>query len=120
MQKSYEPTPARWCQVRFLLAVHSMVSPAFSAGLATLLPQPLTPAAFQPFGTVLQAPTGAGRMINAGSSERFELVDDLQLGAEGGRAQLALFRAQARSFPLQVQEVERHQLGSQTFVPWGR
>ncbi|MBU0745741.1 MAG: ureidoglycolate lyase [Gammaproteobacteria bacterium] len=86
---------------------------------ARLVPALLTAAAFQSFGTVLQPPSGAGRAINAGSSERFDLVDDLQLGAFGGRAQLALFRAQARSFPLQILEMERHCLGSQTFVPWG-
>ena len=86
---------------------------------ARLVPTPLTATAFSAFGTVLQTPTGLGRSINAGSSERFDLVDDLQLGAAGGRALLALFRAQARSFPLQLLEMERHCLGSQTFVPWG-
>lgn len=79
---------------------------------------PLTAEAFAPFGTVLQAPDG-GRYINGGTSERFDLVDDLQLSATGGRAQLALFRAQARSFPHAVTEMERHALGSQSFVPMG-
>ena len=96
-----------------------MNAPACPADFATLVPVPLTPTAFLPFGAVLQAPAGPGRPINAGSSERFDLVDDLQLGAEGGRAQLALFRAQARQFPLQVHEMECHRWGSQTFVPWG-
>ena len=32
---------------------------------------------------------------------------------------LALFSAQARRFPLDVTELERHALGSQTFVPLG-
>ncbi len=96
-----------------------MTSSVLHAGLPTLRPETLTPETFAPFGTVLEVPSGPGRVINAGSSERFDLVDDLQLGAEGGRAQLALFRAQARSFPLQLQEMECHRLGSQTFVPWG-
>jgi len=80
---------------------------------------PLTAEAFAPYGSVLQAPTGDGRLINGGSTERFDLVDDLQLGASGGRAQLALFRAQARSFPHALTEMERHALGSQSFVPIG-
>ena len=80
---------------------------------------PLTADAFAPFGTILQAPAGAGRLVNGGTSERFDLVDDLQLCAIGGRAQLALFRAQARSFPHAVTEMERHALGSQSFVPMG-
>lgn len=87
---------------------------------STLVPQPLTPAAFAPFGTVLQAPDGPGRAINGGNAQRFDLVDDLQLAHGGGRAQLALFRAQPRRFPLLLSELERHALGSQTFVPLGR
>ena len=84
-----------------------------------LVPQPLTPQAFAPYGTVLAAPSGAGRPINGGNAERFDLVDDLPLGAQGGRPMLALFRAQARRFPHEVTEMERHALGSQTFVPLG-
>lgn len=81
--------------------------------------QPLTPQAFAPYGTVLAAPAGKkGRPINGGNAERFDLVGDLQLGAQGGRPMLALFRAQARRFPHEVTEMERHALGSQTFVPW--
>ncbi len=33
---------------------------------------------------------------------------------------MALFRAQARQFPVALKEVERHQLGSQSFIPLGR
>lgn len=84
-----------------------------------LVPCALTPEAFAPFGTVLQAPDGPGVAINAGNARRFDLVNDLQLSAAGGRALLALFRAQARAFPLPVQELERHALGSQSFVPLG-
>ena len=88
---------------------------------SSLVARPLTPEDFQRFGTVLQAPSrvDAARPINAGTARRFDLVDDLQLDAAGGRAQLALFSAQTRSFPLVLHEMECHQLGSQTFVPLG-
>lgn len=82
--------------------------------------RPLTAAAFAPYGSVIAAPAqGPGRLINGGSTERFELVDDLALHANGGRAVLALFRAQARRFPHAVTELERHALGSQSFLPLG-
>ncbi len=88
--------------------------------MRTLHPQALTAEAFAPYGQVVQARAGAsGRAINAGTTERFDLVDDLQLHAAGGRATLALFRAQARRFPLPLREMERHALGSQSFVPLG-
>jgi len=86
---------------------------------ALLAIQPLTAEAFAPFGTVIAAPSGEGRPINGGSAQRFDLVDDLQLDAEGGRPMLALFRAHARRFPHEVAELERHALGSQAFVPLG-
>ena len=81
----------------------------------------LTADAFRPFGTVVEAPVGdpGGRSINEGSSERFELVDDLELASRDGRPSLALFRAAARRFPHAVRELERHSLGSQTFLPLG-
>lgn len=86
----------------------------------TLSVQPLTAAAFAPFGTVIAVPAGApGRLINGGTSQRFDLLADMALSAEGGRPMLALFRAQARRFPHAVDELERHALGSQTFVPLG-
>ncbi|QSI28856.1 ureidoglycolate hydrolase [Variovorax sp. RKNM96] len=86
---------------------------------APLVAQPLTSTAFAPFGTVIEAPADDGRPINSGNARRFDLLGDLQLDADGGRPMLALFRAQARSFPHEVSEMERHALGSQTFVPLG-
>ncbi|MET3495634.1 ureidoglycolate lyase [Variovorax boronicumulans] len=86
---------------------------------APLVAQPLSPTAFAPYGTVIEVPAGEGRSINGGNARRFDLVGDLQLDADGGRPMLALFRAQARSFPHEVSEMERHALGSQTFVPLG-
>lgn len=51
---------------------------------------------------------GAGRLSKACTTERFDLMEDL-----------ALFRAQRRSYPHAVRELERHALGRQTFVPLG-
>lgn len=89
--------------------------------VSSLVARPLDPDDFQRFGTVLQAPScaNAGRPINAGTARRFDLMDDLHLHTAGGRAQLALFRARARSFPLALHALECHRLGSQTFVPLG-
>ena len=88
-----------------------------------LVPQALTPAAFAPFGTVLavegQPDALPQRSINSGNAQRYDLLADLQLTAAGGVPTVALFRAQARQFPLPITEMERHALGSQTFVPLG-
>jgi len=87
----------------------------------TLMAQPLTAEGFAPYGTVIAVAEGSqgGRLINGGTTRRFDLIDDMQLSAETGRPTLALFRAQARIFPHAVTEMERHAIGSQTFVPMG-
>lgn len=89
--------------------------------MKTLALQPLSPQAFAPYGTVLHVPADApGRPINGGTSQRFDLLDDLQMSGAGGRPMLAIFRARARSFPHTVDEMERHALGAQAFVPLAR
>ena len=88
--------------------------------MRTLRPEPLSAQAFAPFGTVIEAPAKqAGRPINGGNAQRFELPSDLDLTQAGGRAALAVFRAQARHWPLPISELERHALGSQSFLPLG-
>jgi ureidoglycolate lyase len=84
-----------------------------------LMAQPLTAAAFAAFGTVIAVPAGCGHWINEGTAERFELLADLQLTQDGGRPVLSLSRASARTFPFTLREMERHALGSQSFVPLG-
>lgn len=76
---------------------------------------PLTPAAFAPFGEVLEAVGEPDRIINQGLCGRFH--DLATLDFEEGRAGISLFRAEARSLPCRLEMVERHPLGSQAFIP---
>lgn len=99
-----------------------MIADASLSTPATLLPQPLTAEAFAPYGRVLQAPTGgmdAAETINDGTAQRLELVPDARLGAGADRPVLSLMRAQARRLPMTLTQMERHRLGSQSFVPLG-
>lgn len=85
-----------------------------------LTPRPLSAAAFAPYGRVLQAgdeALAAGEAINGGTSLRLELVPDARLGAGADRPVIALMRAQARALPMALTALERHRLGSQSFVP---
>ncbi len=86
-----------------------------------LHPQVLTDAAFAPYGRVLQVPTdgAGGHAINAGTTQRHELLADAQLTDQAGRPVISISRAQARLLPMALQEMERHALGSQSFIPLG-
>lgn len=83
-----------------------------------LVLRPLTAQAFAPFGDVVTSTGGQGRGINAGTSVRVEMPAPDVLGAEG-HPSLSVFRAQAVQLPFVVRELERHRLGSQTFLPLG-
>ena len=83
--------------------------------------QPLATAAFAPYGLVIDADAalraGSGRPINEGSSLRLDMPGALDLQREGGNAVVAVFHAQAMAVQGPWRQLERHRLGSQTFIP---
>ena len=76
--------------------------------------EPLTAAAFAPFGDVLDA-TGDFRLINAGLCQRHHDRATLDFG--GARAGISIFQAQPRRLPYSFDLIERHPDGSQAFLP---
>lgn len=80
---------------------------------------PVTAQRFAPYGWLAAADGPAGRPINHGTSVRVDGVGELALTAEGGAPCLAVFRAQARDPRGPWRMLERHRLGTQTFVPLG-
>ncbi len=79
--------------------------------------QPLTKAAFAPFGDVLEASGEPDRIINAGLCGRFHDLARLDFTGENARAGISLFRSKARTLPYTLDMMERHPLGSQAFLP---
>ncbi|PLL14195.1 Ureidoglycolate hydrolase [Tabrizicola sp. TH137] len=77
--------------------------------------EPLTPAAFAPFGDVLEA-TGDFRLINAGLCRRHHDRATLDFGPDG-RAGISVFKAEPRALPYSFDLIERHPDGSQAFLP---
>jgi ureidoglycolate lyase len=78
-------------------------------------PEPLTAAAFAPYGDVLDA-TGDFRLINDGMCRRHHDRARLDFGADG-RAGLSIFHAEPRALPYGFDLIERHPDGAQAFVP---
>ena len=77
--------------------------------------EPLTPAAFAPFGDVLDA-TGDFRLINAGLCQRHHDRAQLDFGPDG-RAGISIFKAEPRALPYSFDLIERHPDGAQAFLP---
>ena len=76
--------------------------------------RPLTPEAFAPYGTVIEAGRGEARPINEGMCTRWH---DLCRPDTDGPAALSVFDAEARALPYALGLIERHPLGSQAFLP---
>jgi ureidoglycolate lyase len=74
-----------------------------------VIPQPLTPEAFAPFGEVIDVPEIAGRTYYE------EALGNLRSEAH---ASLSLsLKAETPDRPLRAEMLERHEFSSQTFVP---
>ena len=95
------------------------VSPvhAVTALPRTLVAQPLTRAAFAPFGDVIESGLDTPISINGGMTERFHDLAAVDLGPDGSRTLINIFETQPYAMPLRVAMLERHPLGSQAFIP---
>lgn len=84
-----------------------------------LVPEPLTEAAFAPFGSVIDlCDITAAREINHGTTERVDFGAEIETAWNGGRTALSLFRSvQATALPFAVRFLERHPHSSQAFLP---
>jgi len=92
--------------------------------------QPLNVTAFALYGEVIGIPAasrpGAApandlpvRAINGGTSQRWDMPGSLQLHTQGAEPCVAIFRAQAQALAGPWHLLERHRLGTQTFIPMG-
>ena len=86
------------------------------SGPVLLHPEPLTAAAFQPFGDVIEA-GDAFDVINRGTTRQFADLAGIDVAMEGGRPRLSLYRVEPYPLPLTVAMLERHPLSSQLFMP---
>jgi ureidoglycolate lyase len=78
--------------------------------------EPLSAAAFAPYGDVLEAEGTPDRLINDGLCGRWHDRARLDFGPDG-RAGISVFRSEARVLPYRLTLLERHPDGSQAFIP---
>jgi len=55
--------------------------------------------------------------INAGYAKRFDNLADLNTSKDGGKSIVSIFSALKRAFPMTIDMMEKHPLGSQAFIP---
>ena len=79
--------------------------------------QPLTRAAFAPFGDVIEMEGAHSYPINAGKCVRYHDLAKVEAIGEEARTMISWLRGEPYALPLELKMVERHPLGSQAFVP---
>ena len=82
----------------------------------SLVAEPLTREAFAPFGDVIDTDGAESFTINQGRTERFHALSRVELSGATDRGILSIFRGQPMT-PLEITLMERHPLGSQSFIP---
>lgn len=89
-----------------------MISP-----MILLKPEPLTKAAFAPFGDVIEIESARHFGINQGFAERYHDLARLDTSATGGEPIVSIFLGEPRPLPIEIKLMERHPIGSQAFYP---
>jgi ureidoglycolate lyase len=79
--------------------------------------QTLRREAFAAFGEVITKEGAHHYPINDGTTERFHDLASIDVCDGNGKPLVSLFQGKPRQFPLKVTTMERHPLGSQTFIP---
>lgn len=78
---------------------------------------PLTKRAFSPFGDVIETEGAELLHINQGFGVRYNNLGDVQVTTDGGATNVSFIVGTVRPYPIAINVMERHPLGSQIFYP---
>ena len=80
-------------------------------------PIPITKENFSKFGDMITTENIKPLEINNGYAKRFDEIAKLDTSSENGQTTISIFSALKRSFPMKIDMMEKHPLGSQAFIP---
>ena len=83
----------------------------------TVNPKLITKENFSKFGDVVTTDDIKPLEINEGYAKRFDGIANLNTSKDNGETTICIFSALKRSFPMKIDLMEKHPLGSQAFVP---
>ena len=72
---------------------------------------------FAAYGDLISADAIKPMDINAGYAKRFDDLAKINTSKDKGETIVSIFSALKRSFPMKIDMMEKHPLGSQAFVP---
>tara|TARA_B100000401_G_scaffold419575_1_gene344311 strand:+ start:243 stop:740 length:498 start_codon:yes stop_codon:yes gene_type:complete len=80
-------------------------------------PVPITKENFLKFGDVISTKEIRPLEINNGFAKRYDGIAKLNTSSEKGETTISIFSALKRNFPMKIDMMEKHPLGSQAFIP---
>ena len=80
-------------------------------------PKEITRENFAIYGDLISSKSIKPIDINAGYAKRFNDLAKINTSKDKGEAIISIFSALKRSFPMKIDMMEKHPLGSQAFVP---
>ena len=82
-----------------------------------IIPIPITKENFLKFGDVISTKEIRPLEINNGFAKRYDGIAKLNTSSEKGETTISIFSALKRNFPMKIDMMEKHPLGSQAFIP---
>ena len=80
-------------------------------------PTGITRENFAAYGDLISSDSVKPIVINAGYAKRFDNLAKISTSKDKGETIVSIFSALKRSFPMKIDMMEKHPLGSQAFVP---
>ena len=80
-------------------------------------PKPINKENFSKFGDMISTNNIKPINVNNGYAKRFDGIANLNTSKENGETTISIFSALKREFPMKIDMMEKHPLGSQAFIP---
>ena len=80
-------------------------------------PIPITKEKFSRFGDMISTSEIKPIEINNGYAKRYDGIANLNTSKDNGETTISIFSTLKRNFPMKIDMMEKHPLGSQAFIP---
>ena len=85
--------------------------------IINIIPKKITKENFSLFGDIISTRDAKPIDINAGYAKRFDDLANINTSKDNGKTIVSIFSAKKRNFPMKIDMMEKHPLGSQAFIP---
>ena len=82
-----------------------------------IIPIPITKKNFAKYGDMISTKDIKPLEINNGYAKRYDGIANLNTSSDNGETTISIFSALKRNFPMKIDMMEKHPLGSQAFIP---